>query len=88
MENQCNETLQFRQGRPRQSWNVADGPLRRVRVGHPARNDESATVFICNHQHRLATMRSMAQLHSPFPTKRVKTVKNRNRFTRNVGFVR
>ena len=80
--------MQFRQCSPRQPWNVADVPLGRFRISHPARDDVSTTVGIGDHQDRFATMRPMAKLYSAFPTKRMKAVEYRDRFTRNVGFVR
>ena len=80
--------MQFRQCPSRQPRNIPDGPLSRFRIGHPTRNGEPTAVGIGDHQDRFATMRSMAKLYSAFPTKRMKPIKNRDRFTRNVGFVR
>ncbi len=80
--------MQFRHGNARQPRNIPDAPLRRFRIGHPARDGVSATVGIGDHQDRFATMRPTAQLYNAFPTKRMKAVEYRDCFTRNVGFVR
>ncbi len=88
MENHGNEAVQFRQGSPRQPRNVPDDPLRRLRIGHPARNEIATTVRIGDHKHRLATMRPMDQHPGSLPAERMEAIKDLDRLTRNVGFVR
>ncbi len=80
--------MQFRHGSPRQQRNIPDVQLGCFRIGHPARDDIATTVGIGDHQDRFATMRPMAKLYGAFPAKRMKAVEYRDRFTRNVGFVR
>ncbi len=86
MENHRYETVQFRHGGPRQPRNV--GTLRRLRIGHPARDEIPPTVQIGDHEDGRATMRPMAQLCGSLPAERMKAVEDLDRFTRNVGLVR
>ena len=87
MENHRHQAVKFRQGGPRQPWNVPDDPLRRLRIGHPARDEISTTVRVGNHESRFATMRPMDQQLGSLPTERMEAIKDLDRFTRNVGFV-
>ncbi len=87
MEKHRHEAVQFRQGGPGKPWNVPDDPLRRLRIGHPARNQIATTVRAGNHEGRFATMRPMDQQLGPLPTERMEAIKDLDRFTRNVAFV-
>ena len=85
--NHRHEAVQFRHGAPRQPRYVPDGPLSRLRIGHPERDEISTTVRADDHKDRFTTMRPMDQLCGSLTTERMEAIKDLDRFTRNVGFV-